>query len=550
MHTRSYLLYILLSLVLAFIYAAFPSRMHFTDGLYYAYHLEKFPISQSWHPHHLLWLPLMHVIFDLIRAVFPDYRAMAFLQLSNAILGGLCIFLFILLVCKITRNNNAGIMSGLLLGSSWGMMHYSADANIYTLVLVFTFLTLLIIVSGYPLTLKRAVFATIMMTLVTSLHQMGFFFAFVVLTGIIVRSQRSSRLRNAIICAFIYSVLTVIMYYGVYLLIRDQLFGEVGTGFFNWLTVYGQRREFWTMFSRGFLLAQEIFVRAQLNLFLHIQDTIKAFSEQGYRETYNTLVLYVIFHMIILLSVLFEVKNHIIFNYNKQDLQLRSIRQMLILWFMLYFIFNQFYCAFEIHYKLFYLPPLLLIWTLQILESSPRERKIWNVLTVAILAGMFIWNTTTGVIPNSHPENNPFLKDVLALKQIVTDDDLVIYARHERYLSALTRVYTSADSVFFQTEFRYSSGEKNFDEINKITIEYLKQRYKRIILSDNAFKSGYNKWFFSGHLLPPPHPEFIAFNRRWMYEISQIKTEDGKIYHEMGFLSELTIQETILSTNQ
>jgi hypothetical protein len=460
---------------------------------------------------------------------------MIFLQFFNALLGGSCVTIFIIIVGRVTGKKVIGIITGILFGISWGMFNYSTDANIYILLLLLMLSAFLILTNRERFDKKRAIITTILMIIITSLHQIGFFFAFVVLTGIILRSKQKEKMRTAIGCIILYSISTMILYYSVYIMIRPLLVAEMKGSFFSWLTAYGHNQFFWTIFSQGYFPAQEQFVRAQANLFLHIQDNLKSYYKQAYIESYNTLALYILFHMIILLSALFELKKLILMrNKPNMDLYLRSVRIMLLVWFFLYFIFNQFYCAFEIHFKLFYLPPLFLIWALQVLESPPRDRKVWNFLTVVILVGIATWNITTGVIPNSHSSNNPFLRDVLKLKQFVKKGDLVIYARHQRYLSALTQYYTPADAAFFQSSFRYTTGNENLNRIEDETVEFIENRYERVILSDDAFESGYRQWFFSGYKFPPPHPDLLAIKKAHLIPVGRIVISKDMVLHEVS----------------
>ena len=514
---------IIISLLFSVIYAAFPSRMHFADGLYYAFHLEDFPISHSWHQHHLIWLPLMHLIYGALHAILPSISAMTFLQVSNAIMGGLIIFTLIQLVRRISGSNLAGNIAGLALGFTWGMMNYAADANIYILILLLMLFTGLIITRRDTMSIKQAYLATVLMILISLLHQIGFFFSFAILAAILTRTDKSVRTKTAISCTILYACITFGSYYGVYRIIHHLLPVELQESFFSWLTAYGSHSSFWTMQKEGFLSAQIIFERSQFNLLFHMKDALLALYYQDYSESYNTWVLFIFFQMIILLSVLFELKNVILYKDPR-----RNQKIFLLTWFFPYFIFNQFYCAFEIHYKLFYLMPLITLWSIQSLEAPPQERKAWNILVLLVIVGMAGWNITTGIIPNSRPDHNPYLQEVMKIKPELNEDDLIIFARHERYKAAIARYYTHTDAIFYQTSFRYLSSDPDaYEKLNVETIEYFNSRYNRIIISNPASTSGFENWYFSGHLLAPPHPDFLAMKKS---DLLFIFSSSGKLY--------------------
>jgi hypothetical protein len=275
----------------------------------------------------------------------------------------------------------------------------------------------------------------------------------------------------------------------------------------------------------GYFPAQEIFTFTQFGAFFRCQDMLDMRFSSTSSSTYNTLVINLFLHIVILLSTLLMVKQLIV---QREKTQERSNTKILLLiWFFPYFIFTQLYCAFEIHFKLFYILPLLAIWAIQITESTPKEFKIWNKLVAVFVIAMFGWNFFTGALPDTRPDRNPFLREVLRIEPYLKKNDLLIYANHERYKAALARYYTDADAVFFQKKFRYiSTDESKFDEMNKETIEFFKNRYARIILSKDATESGYQKWFFSSHLFPPPHPDFLAISKSELE--SGIFLKDGR----------------------
>ena len=497
-------------LVFSLVYATFPTKMHFADGLSYAYHMEHFPISDAWRSHHLLWLPAMHILYGAIHYFFPALRAMPFLQFLNAILGGLSVYLLIRFVHSITNNLPAGILAGAFFGFSWGMLNWATDANIYILVIALMLVVINIITGNSFLSHKNALIATLIMIVITSVHQIGFFFSFVILAAILLRSPKETKIKTLIQCALLYSSATFALYYGVYLLIRPTLAGIQKEGFMSWLTTYGHDKGYWTIFAVGFLPAQEMFNRSLFSLFFKVQDDVKAFYDQFYNESYNILFIYILFYLIILISVFWELKQILI----DKSISNRPVKILLLTWFFPYFIFAHLFNASAVFYKLFFLMPILIIWTIQVLEAPPRERRVWRFLSIAILVAVAGWNISTGLVPNSKPETNPFLRDALKIKPFVHKSDLIIFARQERYLASITRYYTEANAAYILVNFRYAGSEFfSFEKANEETLKYFLSKYNRIILSDDAYKSGYQKWYFSNHFFEPPHPVFLAVSK-------------------------------------
>ena len=517
---------ILIGILFVIVYLSFPTRMHFGDGLYYAFHIEKMPVNQAFHPHHLLWLPIMHYLYSTFHSILPSLRAMVFLQAFNALCGGLSVFLMIRIVSSITKNQIAGIIAGLALGLSWGMLHYAADANVYVPVLTLTLINFALITSTRELDYKKSLFATIIMVLISSLHQIGFFFSFAILAAIIIRSPKYQRIKTAIQCAIMYVALNIILYCSVFMAIMNTLSDPFQKNLFAWITAFGRNRDYWSLFSLGFLGAQKSFDRSQFNLFFHIIDQNKAFYEGGYHESALILILYALVQFIVLVTIFYELYCLI----RHKNIRWREARIILLTWFIPFYIFNQFFCAFDVGYKLLYLAPLIMIWTFQLLDSLTRFVLIIKKAIPVILIGITVWNFADGVIPDTKPENNPYFRDALEIMPYVDKSDLVLFTEKERYTSAVLRCYSKADSVFVrENPFMIPSEAVNVSSINQQTIEFLSSRYKRIIVSDALWNSTMDEWHLPDGHIPPPYPEIMIVKRSELMSNKQLVFSLGEL---------------------
>jgi len=206
MNRTDYKIYALIGIAFACIYALFPTKMHLSDGVGYAYMLEHFSDGHFMHPHHPLWLPLMQYLYDGAKLIIPDLRSMPFICFINALLGGLSVFVFIQIAHKLSRSRMISILTGLFFGFSWGMMNYSSDSNIYILALFIILLAARIILANDKPTPNDAIKASFLMVLASVIHQITFFFTFVVLVAILLKLPKRERFRYAAICTFFYSI--------------------------------------------------------------------------------------------------------------------------------------------------------------------------------------------------------------------------------------------------------------------------------------------------------------------------------------------------------
>jgi hypothetical protein len=509
------------------VYAAFPTKMHFVDGIVYAYNLENFPIEYEWHPHHPLWLPMMQLLFNLTRIIIPGIRSIAFLSFTNAILGGIAIPLFIALVARIINNCRIAVWAGIFWGFTWAMMTYCADANIYILILVLILLASLVLLRGDHLSTKDAILATAIVLISSLMHQMTFFFTFAVLAVIIIRSQRKTRFKNTALCMAMYAIIVTAANYFVYSIAKPLVEVELDTTFLQWLTAYGSTPAWWTIFKEGLIKAQGIFYYAQVNTFLFTPDSGLIYIANKYLES-GINPYFAAFHLLIVATVIYEIID--LFGNKTQNILLRQSRIFLLVWFMPYFIFNQFYCAFEPHYKLFFITPLIVLWALRFHTIKPG--KFFTIAVPAMILILGIWNLSFGMIPNSRYQTSPYMVDALDIGTAVEEGDLVLMSVTQFYLSSLTRYYTDAESSPFRWSFgKFTLVEKGLMDIDAKTVEFLNNRYKRILVTDEAFRSKPRIWYFAGFFFPPPHPPLLALHPLSVEEIGEVKTDSGRILH-------------------
>jgi len=457
---------------------------------------------------------------------------MTFLQLISSFFGGFCFLLFFKILFRLTNSYLISIISSLFLNLSWGFIHYSTDSNLYIALLFLMLFIFHLIIDLNIINFKRALIISTLLIILCSLHKIGFFFSLAVLLWLAITCKKANRIYIFYSCFAYYTLSLISIYYLVFLFNYARLASEGYSNFLQLITV-SPTREYWTVISSGFLAAQETFIRSQFNLFFHIKENIKAYYDQAYYESYSVLIIYLLLHVIILFSALFELKRTIL---NKGGYkQIHLLKIFLLFWFFPYFIFNQLYSPFEVHYKLFYLPPIIAIWAFQILESSRKEKIILTIIFSSLILGAAIWNISTGLIPNSKAENNPYLKNILNLDPYLESGDLIIYSKQERNYASLARYYSKANSAFFRP---YSKKDQyisdNFNLVHEQTISYLKSNFNRILISNEALKSGYPVWVFLSHQFPLPCPPFLVLEKNDFVTKGIIKTKDGSVYHQIS----------------
>ncbi|MFH1515015.1 MAG: hypothetical protein ABIG42_06090 [bacterium] len=528
----------LIGFAFAILYASFLSKMHYIDGLAFAYYLENYPADYLWHQHHPVWLPLMKIIFSLLKALFPELRSLIFLSVMNAILGGLVVALLIQLLLKITKNPAISILTGILFGVSWGMMNFSTDSNIYILIVMLMILITILLVSGENLSRKNAVLATVLILISSLMHQISFFYSFVVLAAIVLRSPKKERYGTLGICTIIYAIAIVSVNYIIYQHSMSLLNGEIMLSFPEWLTAYGREIGWWTPIAKGTDYGMQILCYTLFNSIFHTQGSELLRHARPYDESLFNPAFYLLYALIVI-SIFWEI--YFCFRSPYSDKKVRDAQSIFLIWFLLYFLFNHLFCPFELHYKLFYIPPLLGLWSIRLSGISTTKKMLFSIVAITVVSFMILLNFFTGMLPNSKFQTNPFLKSVFDIAEITQEGDLVIFARNQFYSSGLTRYYSKADAEVYRNKFnKFVVVEKNQWEIETQTVNFLNKHYDRIFLTDQAYSdlTKFGIWYFSGYYFPLPHPWALAVSTSSIKKIGDIEVRNGEVLHEVKLISE------------
>src|SRR5689334_8822351 len=92
MDSRSHIPALILFVVTAAIYLAFPTRVYYWDGIVFAQMIENAPrLTPSLvHPNHLIYSFAVYLFYELLRSLGANVRGLAALQILNSLLSALC----------------------------------------------------------------------------------------------------------------------------------------------------------------------------------------------------------------------------------------------------------------------------------------------------------------------------------------------------------------------------------------------------------------------------------------------------------------------------
>ena len=127
------------------------NRFEADDAYSFAAAVEFGDFGSVINPYHLAYIPLVKALYEPIRSVAPEQRALPFMALLGAVAGAVTVVLFYLLMIHWLQASRAQAAFGAIaLGVSYGFWRYTAEAEVYALASLAAVLLLLVAVRIRP----------------------------------------------------------------------------------------------------------------------------------------------------------------------------------------------------------------------------------------------------------------------------------------------------------------------------------------------------------------------------------------------------------------
>lgn len=111
-------------------------QAHTFDALSYALDVERKPLKELFHPHHLAYGPTGVLVRELAAALGWQGSMVLPLQLANALAGAIGVMLFYTVLRQHTHRTDVAMAGTLLLGSSFAYWYYAVEVEVYTIAAV------------------------------------------------------------------------------------------------------------------------------------------------------------------------------------------------------------------------------------------------------------------------------------------------------------------------------------------------------------------------------------------------------------------------------
>ncbi len=119
------------------LYLATLVEAHTYDALSYGLAVDRKPLAELFHPHHIAYGPLGAALRGLAGWLGWQGSALPAMQVANAIAGAAGVALFAALVQRVTHRADAALVAAVLLGGSYAYWYYAVEVEVYTFAALF-----------------------------------------------------------------------------------------------------------------------------------------------------------------------------------------------------------------------------------------------------------------------------------------------------------------------------------------------------------------------------------------------------------------------------
>ena len=505
------------------IYLLYPTNLPYIDGLYFAYHVEHMPLSDTFHPHHLLFLTITQFLFGLLKTSISSIRGLTFFQSTNSILGALTLIYVYQLLLKLFKSPSAAFLATFFYGASFGFWHHATDANVYISFNFFLTIILSRFLLDKNLKSKRSIIINSLLTAsATLIHQLGIFLLIPFSAFLLAPDENGQRsAKPLVIFLLTYFAAVFIPYLLVFIFVISE--GQPSVALFaKWVTAYGSNRTFWPILYHDVYYVISVITRSQFNSIFHVIPMEKILYKGGQLEESQGLINLFSFIYAMILVLIIERIHFINFRARNEE---KELYRKVLAWMMPFFVFFMFFAPENYFYRIFYLLPLIIFGGGLIESSTIKDKKRMKPFLFILVIFTFIFNAWDGIIPESRIKENPYIVDAAMVNKVIGRNNLIVFADSERYLASIFRYYFDRECLHAMSRMRYRDETPEALEAAKNeTARFLNEKYSRVYFSSTAVRMGVQTYYFSLNNFPEPHPAIMLLDKDQIIQIGQVLT--------------------------
>jgi hypothetical protein len=401
------------------IYLSFLTKNYYWDGITFAQTIENAASLNASliHPNHLLYEVLGYILYRVTHAIGIDVRALIVLQVFNCVLGSTSVVFLFRLLKRVLDTNYLAAVLAILFAFSATWWKFTTDANAYIpsillLIINFTFVL--------PSKRPRPFLVGSIHALSMCFHQLAVFFFPVAVLGIYFQTRNNPDQKYPLsfvkygVSAFILTIATYVVCF------RLQIDAADPSGIVAWITNHSSENGF--VFN--LLESLSYSVGGLFKLFLGGRF---GFLSDMYAPTAAILVtvLFVsIAAFVVQITKIWRSRSQL--TKSSRSNPSKQVLLMSIVWVGIYMAFLFIWIPKNTFYRMFFLPPLILIIGILFADLHPR-RRIILALSPLVLA-IALANFTFYIFPNYKVRAETPLALALDLHSVWTDRTVIYYA--------------------------------------------------------------------------------------------------------------------------
>jgi hypothetical protein len=393
------------------VYAVFPTRNYYWDGVSFAQDIEQcggFGSPLFWasliRPNHLLYDSIGYFAWIGLRGLGLQVRAIAVLQGLNMVLGAACVWIVQRTLLRLTQSVYLSTTLALLFAFSAIFWRFATDADAYipsVLFLVGCFYILC--TSSKP----RPLLIGILHACAMLIHQLAIFFLPAAALGIYLKGGRRSLVQY---CAVAAGVTLPVYCLGFWLQQRSTR----PSAFVRWLTFHSPDVTF------TFNPAKDLAITLMNYPRLFFGGTGRLLQFFGPFILVTVILLAVV--LIALLTVMLRHRDEL--RLLRFRLAPTLARRVAVAWFVPYAVFLFFWLPWNTFYKLFCLPAIIVIFALVLSGyQGPRRYRL-----ALLVAAMTLANLAFYIFPYSRPDYNQAVRFAHRMGQVWSGRTVVYYS--------------------------------------------------------------------------------------------------------------------------
>ena len=375
---------LILFIVTAAIYLAFPTRVYYWDGIVFAQMIENAGrLTPSLvHPNHLIYNFAGYLFYKLLRALGANIKALTALQILNCLLSAICAWVMFSILRRTLRSFYFSICLTLLFAFSATWWKFSTDADAYVPSVLFVLFSFYLVLPGQK---PRPLVTAFTFFIAMAFHQLAVFMFPVLALGIYLQDGPTTLTRRALNVVYFSAVATaliVVVYAWLFYLASGS--SDVAR-LIRWTASYSPDAD--TSFG------------VWSNLQYSLRGHMRLFFGGRFNALRGLLNPFVIVLLIGLLAAVLFFIVEVVRNFRATKLRLEPRQKTLLLlslvWAAVYVVFLFFWLPQNTFYRLFYLPALILLLglTLASVKNTRAGSRALAAFVIVMVLANFLFLT-------------------------------------------------------------------------------------------------------------------------------------------------------------